>query len=158
MAKATTTPETDTDAAAKKAAQTAAALAADRIAPVLTAVTDAVPLPQSKRTTGLKNRSAYADQFEALTTVGQSFGVQNKTKKQLQGVVAKFNRGGYRPKVDAAGQPVFKMQDMTNGATGETVKIATSEQETEQFMHFVVHNVDPATDPDGASARVWRDL
>jgi len=58
-----------------------------RVAPEVTPVTTSLPIPEKKRG-GF--RSHY--DFTILTEVGASFGIKNKTAKQINPIVSKENR------------------------------------------------------------------
>ncbi|HRQ13073.1 MAG TPA: hypothetical protein PK205_07190 [Promineifilum sp.] len=128
----------------------AKAAAAPRVAPQLTTISAAVAMPDRRSRGG---RSLYP--FESLA-VGQSFGVKNKTAKQIASVVSAANRRGLAPKRDANGAIVYKMQTIKT-ADGTEKQVPSQEPETFRQSHYIVADVDPKADPDGASARVWRD-
>lgn len=74
-------------------------------------------------------RSAYP--FDDLDEQGMSFGIVGKSAKDLQSIISNQNRK-YRD-VAPDGSPV-------------------------QERHFFARDVDPETDPDGATVRVFRDI
>lgn len=98
--------------------------------PVLTTVSTAIPIPAAA---GRNRKSSY--DVSLLTEVGMSFGVKNKTKKQVGPIIHRINR-----------QNTVEITDL---ASGVVVSKATK-------PHYVVHDVDPNTDPDGAQVRVFR--
>jgi len=123
-----------------------------RTAPILTAVTTSVPMPT--RTNNRGSKSLY--DIDGLATVGASFGVKNKTAKQIASVVSNANKKHLVAKTDAAGNIVYKTTKATNGE-GQTIEVATSEAVMIANKHFFAEDCDPTTDPDGASVRVFRD-
>lgn len=125
-----------------------------RVEPVLTAVTTAVPMPTRESKRGSK--SSYP--FDSLTAVGASFGVKNKTAKQMASIVSNANRKApQEPKRDAAGNIVYKTAEMKD-ANGTVIgRAPTQEPETVATRHYFAVDVDAKDDPDGASVRVFRD-
>lgn len=123
-----------------------------RIVPIITTVTSAVPMPTRINNRGSK--SIY--DFEGLATVGASFGVKNKTAKQIASVVSNANKKYLTPKLDGEGKIVYKTTKATDGE-GKTIEIATSEAVMIASKHFFADDCDPAKDPDGATVRVFRD-
>lgn len=99
--------------------------------PVITAVSTAIPIPERSNRRGSK--SAY--DFSVLTAVGTSFGVKNKTIKQVNPIVHRENKRNCTETADPT-QP------------GKTIK--TYKARYEAF------EVDPKTDPDNAKVRVFR--
>lgn len=122
-----------------------------RVAPVLTAVSTTVPMPDRNANRGSK--TSYP--FEALTAAGMSFGVKNKTAKQLASIISNQNRKPGPTKRNPDGSIVYKTSDMTD-AQGNVTKVPTSEPETMPGKQFFAIDCDPKTDPDGASVRVFR--
>lgn len=119
----------------------------------ITAVSTAVQMPVKVSNRG--STSQYP--FAALTAVGMSFGVKNRTRKNMTSIVSNANRKAPQvPKLDANNNPVFKTQEVKDAA-GNVTKIPTQEPETVGAVHYVAVEVDPKTDPDGASVRVFRD-
>lgn len=126
-------------------------VAKSRIAPILTGISNAVPIPVVKNNRGSKG--AYS--FDALE-IGQSFGVQNRNAKQMASIVSNANKRFLVNKTDETGAVVFKTTKATDG-NGGLVNVPTNEPEKVASRRFIVLNVDPATDPDQASVRVWRE-
>lgn len=160
MAKASKTVDntaTDTNATdnAAAATETAAAVTAEaskpRINPVLTGISDAVPIPVAKNNRGSKG--AYP--FDALS-IGQSFGVGNRNAKQMASIVSNANKRFLVDKTDENGQVVYKTTKATDG-NGGFINVPTKETEKVATRRFIVLNVDPATDPDEATVRIWRE-
>jgi len=118
----------------------------------LTGISADVPMPTNAGKSNRGGRSLYP--FDELE-VGQSFGVKNKTQKQLASTVSGANKRHRVEVKDANGQTVFKTQDVKQ-ADGTIVKQPTLDPQTAPGRIFVAADVDPKTDPDGASVRVWR--
>lgn len=142
--------------------QTAAATNAERVTPLIAAVRTDVAAPVKKRAGGATSISAYKAAFDSLPAptaegVQASFGVVNKTKRQMQGTVSGFNRKSFEPKKDANGNVVYKVKELTD-SEGNVTRLPTQEPELVATRHFIVVETDPKTDPDGATARVYRDL
>jgi hypothetical protein len=128
----------------------------DRVAPVLTEIRnrDAVPMPTVQN----KRGSTTSYPFDKLE-VGQSFGVNNKTVKQLSSIISNQNRKPGPPKRDATGAIVYKMIEVRDANGVVTGHMASKEAETDddKKKHFFAAEVDPKTDPDKVKVRVWRD-
>jgi hypothetical protein len=122
-----------------------------RVAPVLTTISNAVPIPAVKNNRGSKG--AYP--FDNLE-IGQSFGVANRNAKQMASIVSNANKRFLVNKTDENGNVVFKTTKASDG-NGGFVTVPTSEPEKVASRRFIVLNVDPATDPDQASVRIWRE-
>lgn len=110
----------------------------------------AIPAGAGRSTRG--SRSLYP--FDDLEVLG-SFGVLNKTAKQMASTVSGANKRHMVDAIDAAGNKIFKTQDVKQ-PDGTIVKQPTLETEKVPGRVFVVMDVDPATDPDNATCRVWR--
>jgi hypothetical protein len=108
------------DAAAAKPTDKKAKKPADRTPPVLTDITDAIPVPANAKKRG--QQSVYG--LEKLE-VGQSVGVIGKTAKQLQPTVALTNRRFMVDKKDDAGNTMFKIQEVKD-ANGIVTKIPSN--------------------------------
>lgn len=126
---------------------------APRVAPVLTSVSTAVPMPENLGKRGRGGNSLYP--FESLETVGASFGIKNKTAKNMASVISGANKRFMVNKVDADGKTVFQTKEVKS-ADGTVTHVPTLEPEKVPGRVFVAADVDPKTDPDGASVRVWR--
>jgi len=122
-----------------------------RVAPMITGVSTAVPMPD--RNTNRGSKTSYP--FEMLTNVGMSFGVKNKTAKQLASIISNQNRKPGPTKRNADGSIVYKTQDMT-APDGSVTKVPTSEPETLPGKKYFAVDCDPKKDPDGANVRVFR--
>ena len=142
-----------TKATAAKAT-TAPAPAAETKDNGITGVTTAVPMPEIKNNRGSKSKYP----FDQLTAVGMSFGVKGKTAASLASVVSGQNRKNKSEKKDAEGNTVFKTITQTN-QDGSTMEIPdTSKPEMVVNKKFYAADCDPATDPDGASVRIFRSV
>lgn len=120
-----------------------AAVAKTPKAPKFAAIrADLVPPPAGKRGGGEGPGEQYP--FGALE-VGQSFGVQGRTAKRMASTVysAMVRFGKTQPAIDKDGKP-----RLTKAGKPEMTLVKT--------RVFIVRDVDPATDPDGASVRIWR--
>lgn len=118
----------------------------------LTGISADVPMPANMGKSNRGGRSLYP--FDDLE-VGQSFGVRNKTQKQLASTVSGATKRHRVEVKDANGNTVFKTTDVKQ-ADGSVVKQPTLDPQTQPGRIFVSADVDPKTDPDGASVRVWR--
>lgn len=132
---------------------TPAPVAGSRVAPELTAISTAVPMPEPT-TSRRGSKSPYP--FDALTAVGMSFGIKNKTAKNMGSIISNQNRKAMVEKKDAEGNTVFKTNEMKD-AEGNVTHVPTSEPEMVATKHFFAVDCDPKNDPDGASVRVFRD-
>lgn len=145
---------------APKPAEGAGTAASKRTEPQLTAVF-ALAVPAGKTTSNRGSKSPYP--FDTIEP-GQAFGVKNKTAKQLSSIVSNQNRkdSNHRPVKDAAGNIVYKMNDLT-APDGSVTKVPTKEPETEQIKAFVAYDVDDdlkkqikGTPLEGSSVLVFR--
>lgn len=118
----------------------------------VTPVTSNVPMPENIGKRANSGRGVY--DFDSLE-VGQSFGVTNKTAKQIASAVSAANKRFRTNKLDANGAVIYKTQEVKH-ADGTVTKQPTLDPETVPGRVFVSADVDPATDPDGATVRVWR--
>ena len=144
MAKAPAKTETTTDATDKPArVYEAAKLAAIR--------TD-LPVPAGAGRSSRGGRSLYP--FDDLE-IGGSFAVLNKTAKQMASTVSGANKRHQVDAKDANGNTIFKTQEV-KAADGTISHVPTLDPKKVAGRVFVVLDVDPTTDPDAATARVWR--
>lgn len=142
---------------------------------VLTAITTGIPVPTTRRR-GSSTVSIFP--FDALE-VGGSFGLIGRDARSMASVVSNANKRAriekrdehgklvYKtvatPKRDANGDVIMKMIEVPN-SMGGTVLVPTSEPEMdvttevvlEETKKFLVQDVDPLSDPDGATVRIWR--
>jgi hypothetical protein len=138
--------ETGSGSATAKPAKAQAA------APVISAVSAAVPIPELKNKRG--GNSIYP--FDQLTEIGQSFGVKGKTAETIRAVVSNANRKALDTVKDAAGNVVYDTKELDQG-NGVKINVPdTSKPKKVATKKFVAADVDPKTDPDGANVRVWR--
>ena len=129
--------------------------AEDRVAPEFTTVrTDIKPPVTARR--GAK--SPVVEKMHALEVVGASFGLTNKTKRQISATVSKENNRdtNQRPKLDAEGNQITKPGEPVKDANGTVVAQGTPVGVTERVKEWEAHDVDPKTDPDKATVRVFR--
>lgn len=134
------------------APQTAAASAAPRVTPIISAVADGIPMP-AKKVTERGSKNIYP--FDQLTAVGMSFGVENKTARQMAGLIGAANKRSFGDKIGEDGKPVYVMKNLTD-ADGNPVQVATNEIVQVALKKFAVADVNPETDPAKCKARVWR--
>lgn len=145
-------------AAAKPAAAAAATgkpaeTAKTRTEAKILGVNTTVPMPASHERN--PTRSQY--DFEALQ-VGQSIGIIGRKAENLTSTVANANRKFAEPKRDANGNLVYKMTDIKDAAGNVTGRVPdTSKPETVPTRRFFAIDVDPKTDPEGATVRIFRE-
>lgn len=120
-----------------------------RVAPLITTISKEIPMPEKK---GRGSKSLYP--FDDLE-VGASFGVKNKTASGMASIVSNQNRLNRVVKKDENGNTVFKTKEL-KGADGTKTHVPTDKPEMIGTKRFVCSDVDPKTDPDGATVRVWR--
>lgn len=149
MAKTPKAPEA-TEAAPAPATVTVASRTYE--AAQLTGVRADIPMPANLGARGRGQRSQYP--FDALEVFG-SFGVKNKTAKQMASTVSAANRRFMTDAIDEAGNKIFKTQTLKQ-ADGSEITVPTMEVEQVPGRVFICGDVDPATDPNGASVRIWR--
>jgi len=135
----------NTDAAAEKKTEKPAA----EVFEILGA--EAVPMPDKKNRRG--STSAYP--FDKLE-IGQSIGVKGRTAEDLRPTVNNQNRKYREEKRDANGQIIYKMTEMKDQNGVVTGRVPTEKAEYNQVRRFEVRDVDPKTDPQNATARIWR--
>lgn len=116
--------------------------------PEITTIRADIAMPARKPTGGRGSRSSYP--FDKLE-IGQSFGVKNKTAKQLASIVSAQNKRYTEIKMKD-GKPVMHMAKVP----GTDKRIPTETPERIATRKFRAVNVDPASDPDNASVRVYR--
>lgn len=119
-----------------------------REAPTVIVSTAAIPMPTAAERAAMKpkrggNQGYYTDAIPKLA-VGQSVAVIGRTAKNLSTTVSQWNSKEF-PAVDAKGAPV-----MIKNADG------TSKPKIDKRVFFAV-DCNPATDPDKANARIWRE-
>lgn len=108
---------------------------APRVEPQLTAVASiTMPTRSSKR----GSVSIYP--FANLTTVGQAFGVKNKTAAQLSSIVSNANRKALVPVTDENG-PVYDTKEISGADGTKTVVPDTSKPKMTASKHFFAFDV-----------------
>lgn len=123
----------------------------DRVAPVVSAVTTDVPMPEFSTNRGSKSLYPFDD-----LAVGGSFGVANKTLKQMSSIISNQNRKTPGQKRDDNGALMFEqvpVKDANNNVIGH--------QPGEPIMlppvkEFRGADVDAKKDPQKATVRIWR--
>lgn len=128
---------------------------ATRIEPIVTAISKAVAMPIKSSKRG--STSLYP--FDQLTEIGMSFGVKNKTAANLSSIVSNANKRAVKQATDEAGKPLFKMVEAKDAA-GNVTMIPGTEPVMITTAHYFAIDIDPKAkpaDPDGATARVFRD-
>ena len=131
-----------------------------RVDPILTAVSAAIKMPERNMARGSK--SLYP--FDDLTAVGMSFGVKNRTAKQLSSVISNANRKAKVNKTDESGAVVYKTKQLT-GPDGSVSQVPTTEAEKVAGKHFYAVDATgefgkslKGTEHEGCKAVVFRDL
>lgn len=122
-----------------------------RVAPQVTPATSAVPMPERNANRGSK--TSYP--FESLTERGMSFGVKNKTAKQLASIISNQNKKPGPIKRNADGSIVYKTSPMT-AQDGTVTNIPTNDPETLPGKKYFAVDTDAKKDPEGANVRVFR--
>ena len=155
----------DAAAAAPKTSAPAAP-AGDKpvVVPNLTAIS-ATPMPLPQR--GARGGKGSIYPFDGLlppqrdeqgnVVAAYSFGVTNKTARDLSSIVSNANKKYMKKKTNADGSFVYKMNEVET-SPGVKVQVPSSEHVMEAERKFAVYAVDPKTDPEGAQARVYREL
>lgn len=142
---------------AKEPTQPAAAKAGRKpgvptVAPELTAVSAAVPMPTPPARGNRGRGSNYP--FDELEP-GQSFGVKNKTLKQMSSIISNQNKKARVNKTDDNGNVIYKTTTAKD-ANGNVQTLPTDKPETIATKVFFGVECDPKADPDGAAVRVFR--
>lgn len=119
--------------------------------PQITTIRADITIPEKKSKGGRGSRSAYP--FDKLE-IGQSFGVANKTKKQLASIISNQNKRFAVDKLDANGKPIFRTIEIE--VDGVKKSHTTENKVTEPGRTFIAVEVDSETDPDGAMVRIFR--
>lgn len=116
----------------------------------ITAVRTDIPIPVKVRKAGRGGSSPYP--FDTLE-IGGSFGVVGKSKKSIGSTVFGANKRNAENVMGADGQPLMKRVEKKDAAGNVTSKMVNV---TKPLKLFEAFDVDPKTDPDGASVRVFR--
>lgn len=108
----------------------------------------AIPMP-TKRAGGRGSSKLYP--FDDLTEVLMSFGVKDKTAKSFASTVTSANKRAIVQAKNPDGSPMTRtIAPTVPGAAATIEKVMVREKQ------FRVFDVDPATDKDGCSIRVFR--
>lgn len=121
-----------------------------RVPPVIGAIRTDIPIPAKSIVTGRTGMSLYP--FDKLE-IGQSFGV-NKTAKEIASTVSSANKRNRIERKDANGVTVMVKTDIKDANGVVTSTVNTPEMVPAKM--FAVYAVDPKTDPDNATARIFR--
>jgi hypothetical protein len=100
----------------------------------------------AKPASSKSDRSSYP--FDKLE-VGSSFGVKNRDKKSFNSILYMAHNRYAEPVLNADGTPKMRTKKLKGGGT-ELVA------ETKRTREFEAFDVDPKTDPQGASVRIFR--
>ena len=122
------------------------------VAPELTGISAVVEMPAPPARSNRGSKSAYP--FDELE-VGQSFGVKNKTRDQMQSIVSNQNKKHRVEKRDENGNVVYKTTEAKD-AEGNVTRLPTDKPEMIDGKTFFAVEADPKKDPDGAKVRVFR--
>lgn len=129
----------------------------ERVEPTLTGVA-ALEMPVRASRRGSESKYPFA-----TLEIGQAFGVKNKTAAQLSSIVSNANRKYQVNKTDAAGNVVFKTNEMKDAA-GNVTHVPTDQPEKIAGRHFFAIDVDgdyakkiKGTPLEGAKVLVFRD-
>lgn len=140
-------------AAAAAAAPQATTAAADdanvKVLGINTTLT--MPSRDARRTGGFKSKYG----FENME-VGTSIGVVGRSAKTLASTISGANRRFRVEKRDEKGAIVYEQIPLKD-ATGNVTSYTQGPALFEQQRHFFAIDTDPKTDPEGATARIWRD-
>lgn len=141
-------------AAAPAKGKAGAPKAEDRIAPEFTAISTAIPIPASVRAGG--RRSELVVKLGELPVNG-SIGLKNKTKKQISATISKLNNSKENlvQRKNEDGSLATKNGDPIKDQSG-TVVGYQQVPDMEKVKEFVAHDVDPKSDADNATVRIWR--
>lgn len=149
------------DAAASTASKgkAGAPKAEDRVAPVFGEVRTDIAIPVSAKR-GAKSELALKLEALAAPVDGKfySIGLANKTKKQISSQLSKVNNAesNLRQKIGADGVPVTKAGEPMKDAAGVVIGYGAATPVMEKIKEFEAHDVDPKTDPDKATVRIFR--
>ena len=117
----------------------------------VTTVRSDVAIPEQTNNRGTKPIYPFNDLKK-----GESFGIKGKTAASIASVVSGYNRQSLGDKIGEDGKPVFKTKKIKQ-SDGSVKEITTDKVEQERKKHFFAQDVDPKTDPDAATVRVFRD-
>lgn len=119
--------------------------------PQILGVLPGIPMPEVHSKRGSTSKFP----FDALTEVGMSFGIKGRDAKSMSSIVSSQNRKHAVEAKDANGNVIFKTKTL-KGTDGTKTEVPTDKPKLEFTKQFVALDVDPKTDPEGASVRVWR--
>lgn len=126
-----------------------------RTAPIISMVSAAVPLPVAN---GRGRAGLYP--FDELTAVGMSFGLVNRTAKNMGSVVSAANRRALVQAKNEDGSLKFDRKEVKPASISETGELISAVFESVPVMvaskKFQVFETDPATDPHKATCRIFR--
>lgn len=141
----------------------AAAPKAEKVAPVIGDISTAVAMPTSAGKRG--NRSKYPFDKLPAPVQGQnppSFPIIGMTAKNMTSVIHNANKNGKEQAKDEAGNLLWQMTDLKD-ANGNVIGQTQAKDgngkpipELRVVKEFRAVDVDPATDPDKATVRVFR--
>lgn len=143
------------NAAAAAVKKPGAPKAEDRVAPQFTEIVNNIPVPAAAKR---GSKSVLAEKLAALANVNDSIGLTNKTKKQISSTLSKVNNAAsnLRQKLDANGAPVVKQGAPLKDANGAIVGHGAPVPEMERVKEFEAYDVDPKSDPQKATVRIFR--
>lgn len=120
---------------------------------VILGIRSDIPVPEVKSKRGSKSKYDF-DKLE----VGQSIGVIGRTAKSLNSTINGANRKYSRQKLDSStNEPLFEMIEMKDQAGNVTARVPNKEKPImEKTREFAAYDADPKTDPDKATARIFR--
>lgn len=123
---------------------------AKREAPTVIVSSAALAMPTKAEREKMKKKRGGNVQYYDLSTlaVGKSLAIIGRTAKNLSTTISQNNKEEW-PVLNADGKPV--MIQKTDPA-GNKVSVPKTEKRT-----FFAIDCDPATDPDKATARIWRE-
>lgn len=139
-------PKDNTTAPGAPAAGTPAKAPERKILGINTSLT--MPVRSSNR--GSKSKYPF-DSVE----VGKSIGVIGGNAASMASTISGANRRFMEDKKDADGNVVRKFIDV-KGADGSVTKTDAGPERV-STRHFFAVDVDPKSDPEGATVRIWRD-
>lgn len=129
--------------------------AEDRIPVILTAARTDIPMPVNV-VTRRGAKSPLATELEGLA-VGASVGVSNKTQSQISSTLSKINgaKSNNVQDVDSEGKPVFENGSPITDASGAVIG-HNQVPKMRRLKEYKLYVVDPKTDPDKVSLRIFR--
>lgn len=112
-----------------------------------------IPLPVA----AAKRSNPLAEHLSTLK-VGESVGIIGKSKDDLASRVSRINNApsNKTAKLDATGAPVFEKSKKPTGHDANALPIFGQVPVMVKKAHYRVEAVDPKTDPDNATCRIFR--